>query len=114
MNTNPILSRKIKHYRKVYGLTQEEFAAELGVEAAHISNIERGRKGVSLDLMLLICKRFDITMADLIPVGNEAEGVKAKWIAEIIEALKDLEPSQVGIIKTMVCALASKSQPPDP
>jgi transcriptional regulator with XRE-family HTH domain len=105
MNTNPVLSGKIKHYRKVFGMTQEEFASELGVEALHISNIERGKKGISLEMLLLICKRFNVSMSDLMPVTHEGAELKAKWIAEILETLEVLEPSQVGIVKTMVCAL---------
>ena len=105
MSANPILSGKIKHYRKIFGMTQEEFASELGVEPLHISNIERGKKGISLDMLLLICKRFDVSMADLMPIENEGAELKAKWIAEILATLKELEPSQVGMVKTMVCAL---------
>ena len=106
VNTNPVLSEKIRQYRKMYGMTQEELASAVGVEPLHISNIERGKKGISLDMMLLICKCFDIGLDDLLPTGeHEGTEMKAKWISEINETLDRLEYSKVGLIKTMVCSL---------
>lgn len=106
MNINSVLSEKIKHCRKTYGMTQEEFAAELGVESLHISNIERGKKGASLELLLNICKRFNVSMSSLMPVEDQQSvGLKAKWIDEIVETLEALELSQIGLIKTMICSL---------
>ena len=90
----------------MFGMTQEELASELGVEPLHISNIERGKKGISLDMLLLMCKCFDVGVGDLLPIGeHEDNELKTKWISEILETLDALELSQVGLIKTMVCSL---------
>ena len=106
MNTNPTLCERIKHYRTLYGMTQEEFALELGVESLHISNLERGKKGVSFDMLAQICKRFDIGIAELFPdFESESADLKKRWIAEILKTLEDLDTSQVGMVKTMVCSL---------
>ena len=38
-------------------------------------------------------------------VKHKDSELKAKWINETRETLETLEPSQVGLIKTMVCSL---------
>ena len=91
----------------MFGMTQEELASELGVEPLHISNIERGKKGISLDILLLMCKCFNVSMSDLLPLGEQEEDkeLKTKMIDEIMEALHALEISQVGLLRAMICAL---------
>jgi transcriptional regulator with XRE-family HTH domain len=101
-----ILGRKIKYYRMLHSMTQEELATEIGVESLHISCVERGNKGLGLDKLELVCKCFNITMADILPVEQQGESdMKEKWINEVLETLRALDVSQVGIVRTMVCSL---------
>jgi transcriptional regulator with XRE-family HTH domain len=87
-------------------MTQEELAAEIGVESLHISCVERGSRGLGLDKLELLCKRFNVTMADLMPVERQEESdMKEVWIGEIIDTLRVLDATQVGIVRTMVCSL---------
>jgi transcriptional regulator with XRE-family HTH domain len=102
MNINPILSRKIKQYRKAVGMTQEEFAAEIGVEPQHISRIERGSKGISLDKLELICRKFNLTMSELMPTEESDDSLKEKWIGEISAYLMKMDTVQVGILRRMI------------
>ena len=110
MRIHSVLSEKIKYYRKLYGMTQDEFAGALGVESLHISNVERGKKGVSLSMLVLICERFNISMEDLVPVKRENMEMKKRWIDEIVTTLEALEASQVGMLKTMICGLKTEDQ----
>lgn len=96
MEINQILGNRIKHFRKKFGMTQEEFANLIGVEPLHISNVERGKKGLSLDVMVSICDHLNISMDDLLPVGDqksECEHLKNMMINEIVAKL-----SQANII----------------
>lgn len=101
-----ILSQKIKYYRILHSMTQEELATEIGVEPLHISCVERGSKGLGWDKLELICKRFNVTMADLLPIEQQDESdMKEIWIGEVVDTLRVLEASQVGMVRTMVCSL---------
>lgn len=101
-----VLRQKIKYYRILNSMTQEELATEIGVEPLHISCVERGRKRLGLDKLVLVCKRFNITMADLIPIEQQYESDrKEKWIGEVVDTLLSLDASQVGVVRTMVCSL---------
>lgn len=60
------LGRRIRHFRKLQGYTQEELALELNTSPAYISNIERGIKKPSLQKLVEIAEHLEITLNDLI------------------------------------------------
>ena len=108
MKNNSELGKKIKYYRNMYGSTQSELAAEIGVETLHIANIENGRKGVSLDKLVLICRHFRINLSDVLPIEKQDDiELRNQWKNEIVNALDNLDTNQLGIVKKMVCSLLS-------
>ena len=105
MKTNQMLSERLKHYRKALDMTQEEFAAAIGVESQHISAIERGSKGISVEKLMEICKKFSLKLDDLLPTDECDDTLKEKLIIEIAEHLHTLDVVQVGILKRMIRSL---------
>jgi len=57
--------RRVRDLRKARGLSQEDFAAECGLDRTYISGIERGRRNVSLRNLEVIAKAFGISLAEL-------------------------------------------------
>ena len=106
MNNTKILGERIKHYRKLNSLTQKQLAAQIGVTPQYIASIEQGIKGISLDKLVELCKWFNISMSDILPL-DEREDVRTKerFICEIVETLYDWDTTQVGFLKTMICSL---------
>ena len=106
MNSYINIGEKIKWLRKAQGMTQAEFASELGVAPLHISNVERGKKRLSQSKLECVCKRFSVSLAELITTDSfEDVDLKLELIDEIVKTLEWLELSQVRIIKAMICAL---------
>jgi len=89
-------------------MSQEDLASEIGVGAVHISDVERGAKGLGLDKLITVCKYFNISMDDLlsIKVVVHDDKKKLKMIADITKALESLDAPTVAVIRAMVCALA--------
>jgi transcriptional regulator with XRE-family HTH domain len=56
----------IRRYRKRLGLTQEEFAAALGMSQASISRFETGERKPDVDDLIAIAKFFGCKVDDLI------------------------------------------------
>jgi len=100
-----ILGHRIKHYRKLKGLTQSDLDKELGFSDKYIASIEQGHRKPSLDKLVIMCKYFGISMADILPMEEPDNVVKDKWIGEILDTLKSLEPVQVGTVRTFVGSL---------
>lgn len=69
MNLTEIGSR-IKAERKKLGLTQENLAEMINVSTHYIYEIERGMKSMSLDTLVLIAEKLELSL-DYIIFGNQ-------------------------------------------
>ena len=67
-----IIGKRIRHYRKRRGYTQEQLGLSINTSGAYISNIERGVKKPSLDNLASIAEILDVTVNDIIhPMHDE-------------------------------------------
>ena len=64
-----ILGLRIAYYRKMRGMTQEQFAVAIGRSVSFVSQIEANNaaevKGVSLETLFLMSEKLGISMARL-------------------------------------------------
>ena len=64
-----ILGLRIAYYRKMRGMTQEQFAEAIGRSVSFVSQIEANNaaevKGVSLETLFLMSEKLGISMARL-------------------------------------------------
>ncbi len=102
MNSTPVLSANIERLRKTLGLTQAEFAEQIGVKSLQISCVERGTKGLSLDRLMEICRKFHVCMDDLLPITEFDESLQEKWIGEIADYLRTVDAMQVGVLRRIL------------
>ena len=66
------IGKRIRHYRKRRGYTQEQLGLSINTSGAYISNIERGVKKPSLDNLASIADILDVTVNDIIhPMHDE-------------------------------------------
>ena len=71
------IGRRIRHYRKRRGYTQEQLGLSINTSGAYISNIERGVKKPSLDNLASIADILDVTVNDIIhPMHDELAQTK--------------------------------------
>ena len=68
MSTNlyELLGKNLWDFRKALKLTREVFAEQCGISAQFLSEIEHGRKGMSVETLYKICTAFEISADDLI------------------------------------------------
>lgn len=57
---------RLRSLRKAHGMTQLEMAVEFGIDRSFISDVERGKKAISLPLLEVIAIGFGITMSELL------------------------------------------------
>lgn len=74
------IGRRIKYFRNEKNMSQEDLAEVVGTINKHISNIELGTKGPSVEMLILIANALDVSADDLLtdnlkrsssPVGTE-------------------------------------------
>ena len=65
-----ILGLKIAYYRKLRGLTQEQFAEAIGRSVSFVSQIEANNsavvKGISMETLFVISDRLDVSLSKLL------------------------------------------------
>ena len=54
------MGERVKELRKALGLSGEKFGEKIGVTRSAISDIERGRNGLSDSNILAICREFNV------------------------------------------------------
>jgi DNA-binding XRE family transcriptional regulator len=57
---------RLRTLRKAHGMTQLELSVEFGIDRSFISDVERGKKAISLPLLEVIAIGFGMTMSDLL------------------------------------------------
>ena len=57
---------RIKHLRKKRNLTQEQLATALHISTDHLSKIELGKRGISIDLLLDISAALHVSFECLL------------------------------------------------
>ena len=63
------IGARIRHHRKLNGLSQEELAEQAETSRVYISNIERGEAAPSLEMLLNIANALNVSADDLL-AGN--------------------------------------------
>jgi putative transcriptional regulator len=64
------MHNKLKVYRAIHDLTQEELAVKLGVTRQTIISIEKGKYDPSLELAFRIAGLFQATIEDIFLYGE--------------------------------------------
>ncbi len=68
------MENRLKVYRAMHDLTQEQLAKELGVTRATVNAIEKRRYDPSLKLAFEMARFFEVRIEDLFVYKSEGEG----------------------------------------
>ncbi|MBQ3497399.1 MAG: helix-turn-helix transcriptional regulator [Oscillospiraceae bacterium] len=94
---NVEVGQRIKQNREAAGLTQEAFAEMVGLGVKHISAIERGVVGVSLNTVRTICRVLSISSDSLL-----LDEVNKNDISTLSARLERLSPRQYKIAEDVL------------
>ncbi len=74
MDYRKTAAERIKYYRKLCRLSQEELGDAVGISSKHISTLENGEAIMGIDTLMKLCRAFGVTPNDILmePEG-EAE-----------------------------------------
>lgn len=66
MDFRKTAAERIKYYRKLCGLSQEELGDAVGISNKHISTLENGEATMGIDTLMGLCQAFGVTPNDLL------------------------------------------------
>lgn len=84
-------SIRIREMRKKYGFTQEELASCLNISDRHIRNIEAGRCGISIDLLVAMSELFDVSLDYMILGRKQPSNQLRKQLHELMELIIEID-----------------------
>ena len=62
------LGQQIRNLRKTKGFSQEDFAAEVGLDRSYMGGVERGERNIAALNLIKIAKALDVEVGKLFPV----------------------------------------------
>ena len=76
-NTTMTLQEKVGktiiQLRKEQGFSQETFAFEAGIDRRYMSDIENGKRNISLDILERVCQKLNLKISELFVVAEGME-----------------------------------------
>lgn len=88
-DNNTIIGNRIKIYRGLKGLRQEDLADKIGLSNTQMSNLECGRNNLSFKTLQKICEVLDICPCVLL-----TGAIKSNIPDNIIDIIKHLTPKE--------------------
>ena len=68
MSLQEDLGRTIIRLRKEKGYSQEAFANEAGIDRRYMSDIENGKRNISIDILDRVCNKLGIKISEFFTV----------------------------------------------
>lgn len=85
-DTNRIIGNKIYQLRRSINMTQQELAEKVGISVTFLSEIENGRKSMSVDTLIKLSKVLQVSL-DTIVFGKDAEDDMQKDVVSMMSTL---------------------------
>jgi putative transcriptional regulator len=74
------MKTKLKVYRAMHDLTQEDLAREIGITRQTIIAIEKGKYNPSLELAFKIVRYFEVSIEDIFVYGQNLRSIEGKGV----------------------------------
>ena len=99
-NKKQIINEALTVARLYWGYSQAELAEKLGVSQAMVSEIERGNKAVTMEMLERYSNALDVRKSQLLFFAEEIEGVepvrRGRFVVaeRVLRLLKTLKPHE--------------------
>ncbi len=95
---------RIRRAREEMGYTRERFAEKLDVSVSYLAELERGRTGISVKMLIKVCNVLGLS-ADYILFGSERSDDKKR-----LEAINRISPEYIPLLDKVIAELLALSK----
>ena len=85
-NTKIEIGRRIRNFRTANNLTQAQLAESLDISTNFVSEVETGKKNISLDILCHLCQYYNLS-ADYILLGKDNSSSSQHALSEFLFSL---------------------------
>lgn len=96
------LGSKIREYRNLKGLSQDQLGELCGFHFSYIGGVERGERNITIENIAKISKALDIELSKLFEFESSFSSDKNKLLASISEILANKNINEINMIKNIV------------
>ncbi|TKJ84817.1 transcriptional regulator [Paenibacillus sp. CFBP13512] len=100
------LGSKIREYRNLKGLSQDQLGELCGFHFSYIGGVERGERNITIENIAKISKALDIELSKLFEFHQETDennlGEKQNLLNELTILLENKSVSQITMIKNII------------
>lgn len=97
------MGKRVRQYRKKAGLTQQQVAETIEIEASNMSHIERGKIKTSLNTITMIANVLGVTLDML--VCDSLDFVAVPYHKEFVDILSDCNARELRIFTETIQVL---------
>ncbi|MBR2411570.1 MAG: helix-turn-helix transcriptional regulator [Clostridia bacterium] len=94
---------RIRRAREEMGYTREQFAEKLDVSVSYLAELERGRTGISVKMLIKVCNVLGLS-ADYILFGEQRSDDKMR-----LEAINRIAPEYIPLLDKIIAELLTLS-----
>lgn len=98
---------RIRKARENMGYTREKFAEKLDVSVSYLAELERGRTGISVKLLVKVCKVLGLS-ADYVLFGEEREEDASR-----LHAIRRIDEKYLPLLDKVIAELLTISPTED-
>lgn len=85
-NRKTEIGRRIRHFRTANNLTQAQLAESLDISTNFISEVETGKKNISLEILCRLCQQYHLS-TDYILLGTDSSSSPQHTLSEFLFSL---------------------------
>ena len=94
---------RIRKAREELGYTREKFAEKLEVSVSYLAELERGRTGISVKMLIKVCNVLGLS-ADYVLFGTERTEDSVR-----LDAIHRIDPKYLSLLDKMIAELLAIS-----
>lgn len=96
-SSNQNIGKRVADLRKQNHWSQAQLAEMLHVTSKHVSELERGVTGISIDIQVLLCKYLHCSL-DYLVKGEEFRSVDSMLPSRIIDILNSGNQKEISLL----------------
>lgn len=96
------IGQRIRKYRKVHQLSQEELAERVGISATHMSHIETGNTKLSLPVLVALAAALEVGADDLL--FETTRTTRGEALEDVLSILDGCSAEQLKVLKDILGA----------
>lgn len=103
-----MIGEHIKHYREAKDLSQEQLAEILDISVRHLSAIETGARGISLNLLIDAANALDVSSDDLLTdnLQHSTSVIATEWYELMHDCSANGKAILLGMLKHLKALLS--------